>query len=142
VISLTNQTPLSLLKGKSGSLISFLVSSQKNSYLEMADWDLEDAIQTAKDDCDWEHEDVESSPNNSIRITVKWKDGIPMDLQAIGAGLKPQPPSVPTRPIPVDGLSAIAIKTVRPQDLYQVRPYELILERPISNYLHLIFHNW
>jgi hypothetical protein len=87
----------------------------------MADWDLEDAIQTAKDDCDWEHEDVESSPNsNNIRITVKWKDGIPMDLQATGAGLKPQPPSVPTRPIPIDGLTAIATKTVRPQDLYQV----------------------
>ncbi len=87
-------------------------------YLEMSDWDLEEAIRSAKEDGDWE-QDVEPESGN-IHITVKVKDGIPFDLQTTGAGLKPQPKTVSTKPVTYDGLPAIATKNVRPQDIYDV----------------------
>jgi hypothetical protein len=87
-------------------------------YLEMSDWDLEEAIRSAKEDGDWE-QDVEPESGN-IHITVKVKDGIPFDLQTTGAGLKPQPKTISTKPVTYDGLPAIATKNVRPQDIYDV----------------------
>ena len=84
----------------------------------MSDWNLEDAIRSAKEDGDWE-QDVEPE-SGSIHISVKLQNGIPVDFQATGAGLKPQPKAVPTKPVTYDGLPAIATKNVRPQDVYNV----------------------
>ena len=100
-------------------------------YLDMFDWNLDDAIRSAKEDGDWE-QDVEPE-SGSIHISVKLQNGIPVDFQATGAGLKPQPKAVSTKPVTYDGLPAIATKNVRPQDVYNVSVHLLAMD--VSTFL-------
>jgi hypothetical protein len=97
----------------------------------MFDWNLDDAIRSAKEDGDWE-QDVEPE-SGSIHISVKLQNGIPVDFQATGAGLKPQPKAVSTKPVTYDGLPAIATKNVRPQDVYNVSVHLLAMD--VSTFL-------
>ena len=90
----------------------------------MADWDVEDAIKSAKEDGDWETNVEATGESGLIHITVKLRDGVPIDLQTTGAGLQ-QPPKTTTastiiKPVTYDSLPAIATKNVRPQDVYNV----------------------
>ena len=85
----------------------------------MSYWDLEEAIQSAKEDGDWER-DVEPE-SGGIHISVQLQNGVPVSFQTTGAGLKPQPKAISTKPVTYDGLPAIATKNVRPQDVYNVR---------------------
>ena len=87
----------------------------------MADWDLEEAVSSAREDSEWDKEIEPEAKSTDIHITVKLKDGLPVDLRTTGAGLKPQPTSAPIKPVTYDGLPAIATKNVRPQDVYNVR---------------------
>ena len=47
----------------------------------MADWDVEDAIKSAKEDGDWETNVEATGESGLIHITVKLRDGVPIDLQ-------------------------------------------------------------
>lgn len=58
------------------------------SYLELADWVLEDAIHSAWEDGEWQKEDVKTSNKcgGDIRIMVNLKNGVPIGFRAQGAG--------------------------------------------------------
>lgn len=103
-------------------------------YLELADWDVEEAVRSAQEDHEWEKdvEVVKPTKNKDIRITVKLQDGIPVDFAATGAGLvQPQgnnDDKKKNKKLTVfDGVPAIATKSVRPQDVYNVRTAVLFL---------------
>lgn len=83
----------------------------------MSDWEVAEAVSSAKEDGEWE-KDVDCPKSSDIQISVKLRDGFPVDLKTTGAGL--QPKSAATAPVAY-GLPAIATKNVRPQDIYNVR---------------------
>ena len=115
-----------------------------HSYLELADWDVQEAVRAARQDkesrqdplvvVDKEGDDDNGSKKSStssgdIHITVKLQKGMPVDIRATGAGLQPpqsnQTASSSTRQSNkkngvFDGVPAIATKSVRPQDVYNV----------------------
>ena len=62
-------------------------------YLELADWDLEEAVRSASEDNEWDRaydDDDDDDKSTDIRITVKLQGGIPVDFSATGVGLRPQ----------------------------------------------------
>ena len=62
-------------------------------YLELADWDLEEAVRSASEDNEWDRaydDDDDDDKSTDIRITVKLQGGIPVDFSAMGVGLRPQ----------------------------------------------------
>lgn len=61
------------------------------SYLELADWELKEALQSAREDREWEKEDVQSDELKSgqIGVNIKFKGGKPLlDLKGIGKSTK------------------------------------------------------
>jgi hypothetical protein len=115
-----------------------------NSYLELADWVLQDAIKSAREDGEWER-DMNVLKSGEIRITLE--RGVAPKWQ--GAGIQPKkttpPPVLSTvqsgeeetnkdeadetalpckkkQPLPKKHVPAIATKTVKAQDVYQAVP--------------------
>jgi hypothetical protein len=99
-----------------------------NRYLELADWVLDDAAQSAREDCEWEKDwDASSLKAGEIRIT---STGGQLDAQ--GAGIKKGPvvvseddesdETVMIKPLPQltpsDAIPAIASKTAKAHDIY------------------------
>lgn len=93
-------------------------------YLELCDWDLHDAVRSAREDGEWEKETVDQNQptGGNIRITVKCQEGVPLGMTTIGAGIQPRAQPSPSRVETViyEGVPAIATKTVTPQDVYNV----------------------
>lgn len=97
-----------------------------NSYLELADWVLKDAVHSAKEDNEWEEDfDANALRSGQIRITLN-KHGA---FHAQGAGLSPKSSydeddrvaTLPTpKPTPESQAPDIATKTVKARDLYKV----------------------
>ena len=105
--------------------------------MELADWDLEEAVRSASEDNEWDRaydDDDDDDKSTDIRITVKLQGGIPVDFSATGVGLRPQLEQPQQQDQPndnnnnnnkskvavFDGVPAIATKSVRPQDVYNV----------------------
>ena len=90
-------------------------------YLELADWVLQDAVRSAKDDGEWERdgaldESCSSLRSGEIRITVEKSDNGGARLQAHGAGFQKKKAEKPK----VTSMDAtIATKTVKAQDVYE-----------------------
>ena len=60
-------------------------------YLELADWDLEEAVRSASEGNEWDRaydddDDDDDDKSTDIRITVKLQGGIPVDFSASGVG--------------------------------------------------------
>lgn len=110
-------------------------SLTRRSYLELADWNLKDALRSAKEDNEWEREmDGSALKSGEIRITMN-SDG----FNARGAGIsmmsssegtnqngtceESSPPSTPAKkrtpikPISKAAIPAIATKTVKAEDV-------------------------
>lgn len=103
------------------------------SYLELADWELADAVQSASQDLEWERTEAQSG---NIRITVD-KAG---RLVATGAGLQKKRTVVqdddeeddraekvvvrakPVKVTPERELPSIATKSLKAQDAYEAAP--------------------
>ena len=84
-------------------------------YLETNGWIVEDAIRSATEDGEWERDLMETRNSNHIEIKV-----VNGEFTAKGAGLKNQKPERLKMMLYSDGMPAIATKTVRPQDVYNV----------------------
>ncbi len=92
------------------------------SYLELADWDLQDAIRSARDDGEWEKEMKGDMKGGEIRITLSVHEGIPA-FNTKGAGCKKQSgqkPPLLRKPISQEEIPEIASKSVKASDVYKV----------------------
>jgi hypothetical protein len=113
-----------------------LLFQPNNRYLELADWNLKDAMSSAKEDREWEQEmDSCSFKSGEIRITMNMRGGIPIGYSAKGAGIQPKVSKAPKeenekiqekkkKPAKVTAVSdipAIATKNVKAEDVYKVR---------------------
>jgi hypothetical protein len=114
------------------SLCTSTATLSQNRYLELADWVLTDAVRSAREDNEWEH-DIDSNllKAGEIRFTMN-KMGL---VHAAGAGIQPtvggkknQRAEVDEEKTPVvekpkiiayEGIPAIASKTVKAQDVYK-----------------------
>ena len=111
---------------------------QRNSYLELSNWNLKEAIQSAKEDRDWEEMDSCSLKSGEIRIKMTMKGGVPVSYSAQGAGIQPKTKpaastekkdetektakkseTTTTKVTPVKDIPAIASKTVKASDVYK-----------------------
>lgn len=103
-----------------------------HSYLELADWELKDAIQSAKEDREWEQEDGDGEDHlksGQIGVRVDFKGGQPR-VNLTGTGHSPsrrsvkekQKEQIKPKPKPVvhSKPPAIATKSVLAEDLYNV----------------------
>jgi len=86
-----------------------------HSYLELADWVLEVAVHSARDDGEWDSE-IDSNSLRSGEIRISFPEG---KIHAKGAGLHSKP-KVTT----ISATPAIATKTVTAQDVYQAGPQQ------------------
>jgi hypothetical protein len=62
-----------------------------NRYLELADWELKDALQSAKEDREWEKEELQGKELKAgqIGVRINFKGGKPlMNLKGIGKSTK------------------------------------------------------
>lgn len=92
--------------------------SEARTYLEQADWVVEDAVRSAIEDGEWENDVLDSHRSNSIDIKV-----VNGQFSATGAGLQKKEAMPPQKMVVYsDGVPAIATKTVRPQDVYNAAP--------------------
>jgi LysM repeat protein len=92
-------------------------------YLELSDWVLKDAVQSAKEDKEWEREmDASTLKSGEIRITMNMNNqaGVPR-FNAQGAGLHPKNKVQKEEKVQVQVqvMPAIATKTVKAQDVYK-----------------------
>ena len=99
-----------------------------DSYLELADWNLKEALRSAKEDNEWEREmDGNSLKSGEIRITMDAEG-----FKARGAGIasprnekeekfspssSPAQKRTPVKPISKAAIPAIASKTVKAEDV-------------------------
>lgn len=111
-----------------------------NRYLELADWELKEALRSAKEDNEWEREmdDGNSLKSGEIRITMG-EEG----LKARGAGIflgkearniestaattsvsAAPKKKEPTKPISKDAIPAIESKTVKAEDVVNAAPQQ------------------
>jgi hypothetical protein len=88
----------------------------RHSYLELSDWVVEDAVRAAIEDGEWER-DVIDDTRRTNNIEIKVVNG---QITAKGAGLQDKKSAAPKMMVCSDGMPAIATKTVRPQDVYDV----------------------
>ncbi|GAX27031.1 hypothetical protein FisN_9Lh347 [Fistulifera solaris] len=99
-----------------------LSASEASAYLELADWVLEDALQTAKEDREWEKTEQDDLKAGEIRIRIKHGE-FPIGYFK-GAGIqqkeiKEKVTSNKTKVVPTTSIPAIATKSVNPQDVYK-----------------------
>lgn len=106
---------------------------RKNRYLELADWELKEALQSAKEDNEWEREGLDGDDDDSnlkagqIGIRINFSGGMP-SLDMKGTGRSPNRPnklgekeSNPKQKVVIHAtLPAIATKSVLAEDLYNV----------------------
>jgi hypothetical protein len=104
-----------------------ILNNNNNRYLELADWVLEDAVRSTREDNDWEKDiDANELKSGEIRFTMN-KMGT--GLHAAGAGIrqketeekaKDEKTTVVEKPkiIAYEGIPAIATKTVKARDVY------------------------
>ena len=97
-----------------------------NRYLELADWIVADAAQSAREDCEWE-KDLDASALRAGEIRITSTKGY---LNAHGAGIRQVPVVVPdeedettrTKSVPKvtpkEAVPAIASKTAKARDIY------------------------
>lgn len=102
------------------SVLTFVLS-----YLELADWVLEDALQAAKEDREWEKTDQDDLKAGEIRIRIKHGE-VPVGYFK-GAGIqqkeiKEEATPDKTKLVPTTNVPAIATKSVSPQDVYKASP--------------------
>jgi len=97
-------------------------------YLEATNWNVAEAVQSAREDGDWDKDcicgddDNSSTTKSSIQIIVKLLPG-ENEYTTFQAGqVQPSSTSTMPKPITYDGLPAIATKNVRPQDIYNAAP--------------------
>lgn len=95
------------------------------SYLELADWVLEDALQSAKDDREWEKAELDGLKAGEIRIRIK-HGKVPIGFFK-GAGIQQKEMKEETNPnrkdvMPTTNVPAIATKSVNPKDIYKASP--------------------
>lgn len=103
-----------------------LKEAEATAYLELSDWDLEEALRSARDDGEWEREvqDDRDGRSGDICITLKMGGG----FRTKGAGLlkKTSSPTTAASTKSVatiyEGIPAVATKDVRPHDLYHAAP--------------------
>lgn len=100
-----------------------------HSYLELADWDLPDAVRSAKEDNEWELEDSTRLRAGQIHIRVN-RQG----FNAQGAGLSmpksyeqdeesPQQPPAPVKQVThAEAVPDEMTKTVKAKDVYHAAP--------------------
>jgi len=84
-------------------------------YLELSDWVVENAIQSAREDGEWET-NVQTEQRGEATLTVQVKEGLPVDVRSTSGK------SSSSRPTRFSDLPAIANKDVRPQDVYNAAP--------------------
>lgn len=105
-----------------------------DSYLELADWELKDAVRSARDDREWDKEiDANVLKSGQIRLTLSKESG----FRAQGAGIprykqasipeeceEPIAVEKPTvvKPLPRSAIPAIATKTIKAEDMYNAAP--------------------
>jgi hypothetical protein len=99
--------------------------------LELADWILADAIQSAREDNEWEH-NAGNNPNGNLRAgeirvmmnVQKHPDGPILKFSAQGAGYSPKRKQGPskTTTTPIVAYDAVAVKTVKQEDIHNVAP--------------------
>eukprot|EP00934_Nitzschia_sp_Nitz4_P005445 Nitzschia sp. Nitz4//scaffold96_size78090//64844//66125//NITZ4_005504-RA/size78090-snap-gene-0.47-mRNA-1//1//CDS//3329560603//5435//frame0 len=67
-------------------------ATEAKAYLELADWELKDALQSAKEDREWEKEDAglnEQLKSGQIGVKINYQGGKPLlNLKGIGHSLK------------------------------------------------------
>mmetsp|Transcript_17301 Transcript_17301/g.37773 ORF Transcript_17301/g.37773 Transcript_17301/m.37773 type:complete len:451 (+) Transcript_17301:159-1511(+) len=111
---------------------NFQVAEAK-AYLELADWNLKDAKQSAQEDLEWEREFADADATASlkageIRITTNTKKkGLVLSLQGAGIGGKTKKTPAATvtpekKPIVYARLPEIATKSVQAKDVYHASP--------------------
>jgi len=102
------------------------------AYLELADWNLEDAITSAKEDGEWEQKEQVKDSSGQIHMSFDVKNGIESQFHTRGAGMAPRTdkttrqaaPPVPPKasfnlPV-VNDEGFMASKTVKPEEMYKV----------------------
>jgi len=65
--------------------------TEARAYLELSDWELKDALQSAKEDREWEKEEScgEELKSGQIGVNIKFKGGKPLlNLKGIGKSTK------------------------------------------------------
>jgi hypothetical protein len=132
------------------------------SYLELADWELHDALQSAKEDREWETEEViDDFKGGQIGVKLNFSGGKPfLKLRGIGRGSikkkdvtpapnKPEESKVPlestTKPkktkqkaVIHSKLPSIATKSVYAEDLYKVSFVDFILFTSFWIFSHVL----
>ena len=105
-------------------------------YLELADWELKEALQSAKEDREWEREgdeDKDALKSGQISIKVNMKGGRAVGLRMKGTGhnpkgsqlddpeqAEPEQPKKKKTIVVHAKLPAIATKSVLAEDVYNV----------------------
>lgn len=115
--------------------------TEARAYLELADWDLNEALQSAKEDREWEKEEAQTDELKSVQIgvSIRYKGGKPLfDVKGIGKSTKDTLPKVTNESSSNDEVPekvgtkqkvkiysappAIATKSVRAEDLFNAAP--------------------
>lgn len=91
----------------------------------MADWVLEEALQSAKEDREWEKTELDGLKSGEIRIRIK-HGKVPVGYFK-GAGIPTKEKieehgSDNKNPVPTTNVPVIATKSVNPQDVYRASP--------------------
>lgn len=127
-------------------------STEAKAYLELADWDLKDALQSMKEDREWEKEESTNDNLKSGQIGVKidFKGGRPnLWLKGAGQASKTKESTETEEEEPKEKViihskpPAIASKSVLPEDLYNVSclttPLLVFSNQHEIEFLNLIF---
>lgn len=99
--------------------------TEAKAYLELADWDLKEAIRSMKEDSEWQKDDADDDDLKAgqIGININFKGGRPM-LRLKGAGQSSNRQGAKTKQnqkvVVHSKLPAIATKSVLPEDLCNV----------------------
>lgn len=100
-----------------------------NSYLELADWELKEALQSAKEDREWEKEEgtEDGLKSGQIGININFNGGKTLlNLKGIGRSPKKSekaqdsPPKAKQKVVVHSHPPAIETKSVLTQDLFNV----------------------
>jgi LysM repeat protein len=102
-------------------------STEAKAYLEFADWDPKEAVQSVKEDREWQKEDVSEDDFKAgqIGIKINFSGGRPnLSLKGAGQSLKRttknEKPLIKEKAVVHSMPPAIASKSVLPEDLYNV----------------------
>jgi len=107
-------------------------------YLELGDWDLKEALQSAREDKEWEQDiDTCALKSGEIRITMNMKGGVPVGFATQGAGLSGNKEKKEEEAKAVKELPRIASKCSDSDDLVNVSAPSRREKRYTRNLTHL-----